>query len=173
MKTSTHMDRYAKAMLTIIAGCLAWLCCSDLLLPPRAAAQSSIAKSKRVLEAQEFRLVDETGSLRALLTLHPGTKAKPQYEDKPGLYLYGANGTLRARLYVGDDRPALDFRDENQKRRASLHVTAHRKGGSLYLSDQAGNHAILGTATTHDEGDSDASSLRLFDKNDRLLWAAP
>ncbi len=67
-----------------------------------------------VIEAEEFRIVDKEGKVRATLRLNE--------KGAPGLALYDDDGRLRAVLQVLEDgSPHLLFLDENGNTPTSLH----------------------------------------------------
>lgn len=67
-----------------------------------------------VIEAEEFRIVDKEGNVRATLRLNE--------KGGPGLALYDDSGRLRAVLQVLEDgSPHLLFLDENGNTPTSLH----------------------------------------------------
>ncbi len=71
-------------------------------------------KLPEVIEAEEFRIVDKDGNVRATLRLNE--------RGAPGLALYDDDGRLRAVLQVLEDgSPHLLFLDENGNTPTSLH----------------------------------------------------
>ncbi len=84
-------------LLTVVSG-LVGGALSDLLfrgLPARAAQTTTAPK---VIEAQEFRLVDEAGNNRAALAFN--------VVGNPALFMYDAEGELRLQLLVSEDEGA-------------------------------------------------------------------
>jgi len=178
MRGMFKADLYCKITLTVIAGCLLWQCFADVNVLPNARAEALQDRSAhdRVVEAQEFRLVDKSGKLRALLTVHPGKKAESHFEDKPGLYLYNQQGFPSGVFNLSDNRPSLDLRDG--KGSVSVGVTKCQpngdQGGCVTIVDAAGRGAVLGVLTDWHKGPGPASSLKLFSKmHKEVLWEAP
>lgn len=178
MRRMFTIDLYNKIMLTVIAGCLLWRCLFDVDLVSHARAQEAREQlaHERVIEAEEFRLVDKSGKLRALLTVHPGKKAEPYYEDKPGLYLYNQQGFPSGVFNLSDNRPSVYLRDG--KGSVALGVTKCQpngdQGGVVTVADAAGRGAVLGVLMDYHKGPGPASSLKLFGKMFKeVIWEAP
>lgn len=80
----------------------------------RRARKSAPQKLPDVIEAEEFRIVDKDGNVRASLRLNE--------KGAPGLALFDDDGRLRAVLQVLEDgSPHLLFLDENGNTPTSLH----------------------------------------------------
>ena len=178
MREKFTIDAYSKMVLTVIAGCLLWRSFADTNVVPKARAQAAGDQPAhdRVVEAEEFRLVDKRGKLRALLTVHPGKKAKPSFEDKPGLYLYNQQGFPSGGFNLEDNRPSLYLREG--KASLSLGLTPCQpngdQGGFVTVEDARGRGAVLGVLMDWHEGPGPASSLKLFGKMCKeVTWEAP
>ncbi len=80
----------------------------------RRSRKPSPPKLPDVIEAEEFRIVDKDGNVRATLRLND--------KGSPGLALYDDDGRLRAVLQVLEDgSPHLLFLDEDGNTPTSLH----------------------------------------------------
>jgi len=103
------------------------------LMPPSVLAQG---EPQKVIEAQEFRVVDEDGKVLAIL----GSWEEAAFWDgkipeadlnrlgvnnklvRQGLRLFDENETIRASLALVSGQPQLDFFDLDGETRASLHL---------------------------------------------------
>lgn len=81
---------------------------------PRPARKPAPPELPDVIEAEEFRIVDKDGKVRATLRLNE--------KGAPGLALFDGDGRLRAVLQVLEDgSPHLLFLDEHGNTPTSLH----------------------------------------------------
>jgi hypothetical protein len=87
---------------------------------------------RKVIEAQEFALVDEAGVLRAAFTLNA--------ENAPVIEMRDESGAARLQLGIISDgqRPALALRDANETTVAMMSLTAEGRG-ELRLYDASGD----------------------------------
>jgi hypothetical protein len=181
MKLSISDDVLTRLLLLVIASCLCWLCVENTTLfqTPYAHAKSppSDGGKKRIIEAEEFRITDGNGRVRAILTLHPGKKSNPNYEDKPGLYLYHPDGRVAAVFILGDDRGYLSLNDQGGSPRVELGVSKRQsnshQGGFVNVSDTDALGATLGTWMDWEKGMGPASSLKFYSGMGRkITWEA-
>jgi len=147
---------------------------SGMLSPNPAQGQN-----QRVVEAEEFRLVDESGELRAMLKLVEGKPVLDFYDEKgvlravlgmvveglPGLGLYDENGKIRVGLGVGEAGPSIGIYDENEHTRNALYM--QKDGQHLVLVDENGAVRAFLSVT------QDGPSLGLRDATGKTLWSAP
>jgi hypothetical protein len=84
--------------------------------------------NNKVIEAQEFRVVDENGKTRANLAIING-EPKLSFQDK--------NGNLRAKLGLLAENPILALYDENENSHVFLSVVNGEP--RLTLEDKNGN----------------------------------
>jgi hypothetical protein len=148
------------------------------------------AKTPAEIQAKRFAVVDDNGSVRAILGnvgdlsgifLYDKTE-KTRAELAVGvgythLYLFDDAGKNRAALGYGGDKAILFLTDHAGKPRAVLDTSDDDT--SLFLADKAGNNrAALGnfdlqsTATGSTEHRA-SSSLVLLNEQGRVLWEAP
>ena len=108
---------------------------------------SGQAKTNKVVEANEFRLVDSAGKVRALLSMNSG----------PELSFYDDHGTVVANISTTPD-PGLYLGEPGSKGRAVIRAgTPDTKPPSqpfLYLGGPAGNVQLVGGT---------AKWIRIFD----------
>src|SRR5215469_4289893 len=106
------------------------------------------AKTDKVVEANEFRLVDFAGKVRALLSMIP---------SGPELSFYDDHGTVVANISTTPD-PALYLGEPGSKGRAIIRAgppkTTPPTQPFLYLGGPAGNVQLVGGT---------AKSIRIFD----------
>lgn len=127
-----------------------------------------------VISAQEFRLVDANGKLRAILSENPilgrGT---------PSLVFYDSN--QKARLAVGtfrtDGEPSMQLLDENEM--AAFLLTRFQGTTILKLSSISAEPIAGGgigrssvPALWLTQNDKDGANIKIFGKSDKLLWSA-
>ena len=147
------MDRYMKAVLTVIAVALVWLCLKQPMpaaeakaTPAKAAGPARTAPVQEVVRAKRFEVVDGKGRVRIELSMGadgrlPGLRIRDA-EDKPraalGLALDGLSslilcdkaGKPRAALSVPPDgSPLLVLADEKGKTRAALSLNSEGCSG--------------------------------------------
>lgn len=145
------------------------LCAVALLAGPLLHNQASAqaASAPRVVEANEFRLMDDNGKVRAKLCMDRDGPSLDFFNENrktgaslsvgrvgPLLALYDKSGDIRLGLEVGLDGPVLGLYDEDFRRRAAFgvhRVTTPSKKIITYP----------------------ASSLLLFDAESKVIWKAP
>ena len=128
------------------------------------------ASSKKIVEANEFVLRDDSGNIRAKLSMSvhagaaPGYPASPQlvlFDEKamqrvqmdgdafiPGLTLYDNQGRDRGRFHTGLDSAVLVFQDEHGRPITRLKegelATVEINAGQVHTVDADGFEAVLG-----------------------------
>ena len=120
---------------------------------------TALSKSPTIVEAEEFHLVDEKGTIRAELLVDP---------DGVGLALSDGNGHVRVGLTVkANGVSGLAFIDEGGTGRATLGVD--RDGSTaLTLFDTHGRSRVATGV------DTDGSpTARLNDGDGKVVWSAP
>ncbi len=155
-------------LVGLISGFLGGVLSIWFLMPPSVWAQDEVPK---VIEAREFRVVDEEGKARIELT--------SRISGAPALVFYGdREGDFRVIL----DQSSLEIYgpDKNQKDYSRLHfLVSSETGPQIILVDEHANYrAVLGsTQLTHpDTGSTEIrapSSLVLFDEYGNVVWSAP
>jgi hypothetical protein len=130
---------------------------------------SSSAFRRKSIEAQSFYLKDKAGHTRAALDISDGSPClmfwRGGSKEKPGI-----------QLCQWKEGPILILTDTDGIR-TMLRVT--KEGGpALTLSDRRGYSATLGVNTivapqTGDSHTSSAASLVMFDRDHKVIWAAP
>ena len=134
------------------------------LMPPSVLAQD---EPQKVIEAQEFRVVDEEGKEFAMLGVIEGdvgllmrnVEGRPAAalvvnEGRAGLHLYGSDGTQKATLNIADDEPVFTLMDgdensrvaillENGEPRIALYDLEGKSRIVLRLSDSSGGGLVL------------------------------
>ena len=122
-----------------------------------AVASRVLSGLRTVVVAREFRVVDETGEVRAMLDVG---------EFGPRLSLFDEKGKARAVLSVDEIGSRLTLGDENGKPGAGLDVS--KDGSKLRLFDEAGHpRAALMVMTNF------GPRLGLHDEKGELIWTAP
>jgi hypothetical protein len=94
--------------LTVISGFIGGVVSNQLFNRPAVAQES---ENRKVIEAQEFRVVDENGKIRTWLTVKEGA---------PSIVTFDENGRSRIGLTVINGNPSISIRDENGKNRIWL-----------------------------------------------------
>ena len=114
----------------------------------------------KVLMAQEFRLVDKTGAMRATL--------QTQDDGSPGLALYDKTGKVRVTLHVqGDGTSLLSFHDGAGKSRVELEQDADGTGGLTLINGKGTGGAAVLIAP-------DSNPVAVFkNKDGKVVWSAP
>jgi hypothetical protein len=150
------------------------------------------ARPSRTVEAERFVLKDTGGRMRGLL-------AAGDENNGPGLLLYDSNGEIQVAITV-KLQSGPDFTLFNPVDKAYFKVSSgkvelgvpHKSymqlnalpGPSaldalhLLLRDEAGYSAILGSVELNagqagERHTTSAASLKLFDKNNNVIWSAP
>ncbi len=114
----------------------------------------------KVLTAQEFRLVDKTGAMRATL--------QTQDDGSPGLALYDKTGKVRVTLHVQTDGTSLlSFQDAQGKSRVELEQNSDGTGGLTLTNGKGTGGAALLIAP-------DSNPIAVFkNKEGKVTWSAP
>jgi len=132
-----------------------------------AARAKGVAAVPKTVRAREFVLVDERGTMRAMLGMG----------GEPVLILADEKGLTRAMLTVNaNGGGSLFLHDKNNRTRIGL--SAGEKGSMLFLNDENENHrAVFGVAETVTlDGKTityPESSLLLFGPDGKVIWQAP
>jgi len=134
------------------------------------------AKGERAVEATSFRLVDEQGRVRILMTVSSGLSFLDEEgrgrailgvnREGPGLALYGDAGKSGAILNVNKNGPALAFAGENGTTRAIL-AALRKEGAGLVLYNEQGEERA-GLAVREEAG-----MLALADAKGQSIWSMP
>ncbi len=137
-------------------------------MPPSVLAQD---EPQKVIRAEQFQVVDQKGTIRAILGTGP--------DDRAHLLLYDAMGTSWATLSEGKDGPALRliFKKAQTSLSPNALIVEGAKGASLLLgaseglmlSDTKGN--LRGAISVPKE--STPAFLVLFDEEGKVVWVAP
>jgi len=146
---------------------------------------SGQAKTNKVVEANEFRLLDASGKERATLDVFRG---------QPELFIRSLNGESDVLLGTDTSGPFLIMGPLTGKATVTLkpddlalegpvgklRVALNREAGgpNLTVEDNEGYSTVLGRSDllptkTAKREQTPAASLVLFDKDKRVLWAAP
>jgi hypothetical protein len=132
-------------------------------------------RTSRTVEAERFVLRDTVGRMRGRLVME---------EEGPALRLYDSDGAPE--LTIGVDSksgygPYLLMSNVNtkldSKAKVELHLTT-AGAPSLTLRDEAWHYAVLGTSDlvvtrTGEQRTTSAASLKLYDKDGKIIWSAP
>ncbi len=127
------------------------------------------ARSFRTVEARKFVLVDDSGRVRAKLSVDESEERDgvAWMEPGPRLGIYDSSGKLRASLLADDGGSAglLLFDAARDQDRVALWAFPH--GSALYFHDDKGTKRAELVATPKDRG------VRLFDENGKVLFSKP
>jgi len=135
---------------------------------------TSVAQERKVISAEEFRLVDAQG--RTLADLAVGSKGDVL------LGFYGSDGIRRAGFGLSaEGPPVLRLRDEKGRPRAKITLLSDGRPTVRIYDEKGDVRAILGavnleTPETTRTGTFEKrveSSLVLADKEGKLIWSAP
>jgi hypothetical protein len=131
--------------------------------------EASGARKFRTVEARRFILVDESGQMRAKLSVDEHEERDGVVRSEPGsrLGIYDGGGKLRASLWADDGGSAglLLFDAARDQDRVAL--WAFQDGSALYFHDHKGTKSAELVATPKDRG------VRLFDHNGKVLFSKP
>jgi len=146
---------------------------------------SGQAKTNKVVEANEFRLLDASGKERA--TLHV-------FRGQPELFIRSLNGESDVLLGTDTSGPYLVMGPVTGKAAVTLNpnnlslegtvgklriaLNPEAGGPNLTIEDNEGYSTVLGRSDlpltkTGKREQTPAASLVLFDKDKKVLWAAP
>jgi hypothetical protein len=148
---------------------------------------SGQAKTNKVVEANEFRLVDNSGNLRASLDITHGQaelqfsslSVKPDVilgaDAKGGPFLIMGRGTGKGTASLTPEAFLLDGSS------GKFNILLGNEGGegpSLTIEDNEGYSSVLGSSNlvqtkTGKKEQTPAASLVLFGKDKKVLWSAP
>jgi hypothetical protein len=114
----------------------------------------------KFISAQEFRLVDKTGAMRATL--------QTQDDGSPGLAMYDKTGKVRVTLHVqADGTSLLAFHDAAGKSRVELEQDSDGTGGLTLINGKGTGGAAVLIAP-------DSNPVAVFkDKDGKVTWTAP
>jgi hypothetical protein len=148
-----NRKQFVILLVAVIAAGLVGGFVSDRMRGQTAQAQEAMASAK-VIQAQEFRMVTESGETRARLTMLFGKQAylllcddKGQGrislslsdDQTPFISLADSAGKTRAMYWLTrDGSPMIDLWDENEVARITLGKDANDKWAML-MTDTAGN----------------------------------
>lgn len=114
------------------------------------------AQKPSLQQATEFQLLDESGAVRAGLSLKDG---------QPGLYLRDETGVERVSLFHQADGSGLHVSDADGVTRIGVVQFAHGGGGVALHGPESRGAAVLYY--------KNSGSLRLFDAEGRVTDAVP
>jgi len=177
-------------LLALLSGLMGGVLSIWFLLPQSVLAQD---EPQKVMEAEEFRVVDAEGNVQARFFMKEMTSLwkKPYLEiydddNKHEFYLssdglgFSVDDWPRLKLDLFNGEPLLTFRLKKSTRsQVTLGFWPNRNEPSLNLYDEVGNlRAVLGTTELkHNRTGSTeiraTSSLVLFDEDGKVLWSAP
>jgi len=168
--------------VAVISGFLGGALSLWFLMPPSVLAQD---EPQKVIEAQEFRVVDSGGATRATLGV---------FEDVPIFALLDQRGEARIMAGLDEDEPRLNFLDQNQNPRVQIGlldneptidlvdergtsraaITLSDNEASFYVSDQEGEPRImLGNVSVLSMKIAPAPTLIIYDEDGNVAWEAP
>jgi hypothetical protein len=146
----------------------------------------SQGRKSRLIEAEQFALVDDKGNQRGGMTVT---------SQGPALELYDSNHTLRIALSIFNGSPNLTIKDDQGRGVAVLadvpsgpglmlyqdgepraQLDVGKEGPRLYLEDERGFAATIGNYFSDDSTKNaklTAASVVLSQKNLGTLWHAP
>jgi hypothetical protein len=151
------VDRYTKAVLTAIAVLLVWL---SLCTPGKRASARTDDLTAAVMSAQQFRLVDSQGQIRAVLGSIPAP------DGPPALVLWDKQKVQRATLTLGvDGTPMLALADGNKRPRVALSVMKDGTA-SLILRGETKQPRVFLVVMP-----SGKASLTVFDDRGKETWS--
>lgn len=154
----TRFELVVLAMLALIAGTLGGVGASHFFWGQAALAESA-PQHHKILVAEEFRLVDDKGRIRASLGMSGGGA---------GMLLYDRTGQFRAMLMLAPEEgePVLSLADKDGVHRATVGI---RTKETPYLALRDNNGKIRLSATLGQDGEP-AFSLHDSDENDRAIF---
>jgi hypothetical protein len=122
------------------------------------ALERQVAEIKvRAVEAAEFRLVDKTGNLRAVLEMtRSGPRLRMLHED----------GEVALEVSLPPDGPAIRMADEEGHTR--LFLGAMRDAARIGMADAKGHQrAFIGLTA------GGRPTITLYDPKQKAVWSAP
>jgi hypothetical protein len=122
-----------------------------------AAVERQLAEVRvRAIESSEFRLVDKSGKVRAVLEMS---------RLGPRLVMMHADGTAGLEVSLPPDGPAVTLSDEDGETRVFLGAT--RDAARVALADSKGNQRMfLGVSA------AGKPSLTVYDAKQKAVWSA-
>lgn len=157
------------------------------------------ARTSRVVEASEFRLIDANGKTRARLTVGAGGGPTLTFFDtkdlpiagldggkEPSLFLTGWDSAAHILLRITKDSYGLDLADKRP--RATLSVSNNSTGldfwdeygdpqATMSVDKSSGNitfrNAQGKVSSQWVDSRTRGASLVLYDKTERAVWSAP
>lgn len=162
-------DYYVALALAIIAGFVGGCVSGRLAVPEPVVAQEAPKRVVRVVEAESFRLVDQTGAVRAIL--EAGT------DGSVGLAM-GRGGVVRTRFGIeANGNAVLELKDEKAQNHAAVSVTPEGRPSLMLVDKSRVGGVLLGEGKLPFgeiiEVDRPAGSLVLVSKEGRIVWHAP
>lgn len=162
---------FSLLLAMIISGVVGGAGFNWLFTESRVSAQSS---SQTVVTAQEFRLVDKDGKLRAILSDSPTVSGG----GIPSLVLYDAN--KKARLAIGSFQtiaPTVELFDENEMSAIMLNRDKDRsnlilKQSSLKQIGNGGTERKSFAALWLTQNEKYGANIRVLNENLDVLWSA-
>lgn len=150
-------------LLTVVSG-LVGGGLSDWLFRGLAARAAQTTVAPKMIEAQEFRLVDEKGNKRAALAFT--AEEFGPVDKSPVLCFFDAAGRGRVGLGLAYEVPFLLMYDAAGYERVELAIWDEGRP-RLKLSDDTGTlRAVIGSTTME-------STITLFNDSSDVLWQAP
>jgi len=144
--------------VAIISGCLGGALSVWVLMPQSVLAQD---EPQKVIEAQEFRVVDEDGTMRIKLAISG--------DDQSTLSLFDPGGIVRASLVVmSDGRSVLGFSDDVGRGRAYIGMTPEPRVGLSGDSGEALEMRMVPVPTLAVTGDDAMVGLVDAEGNTRI-----
>ena len=152
------------------------------LMPQSVLAQD---EPRKVIEAQEFRVVDLGGATRArfgvienvpiFAFLDQEGEARIMIglnEGEPMLHFLDQNQNPRVQIGLLDNEPTIDLVDERGTSRAA--ITLSDNEASFYVSDQEGEpRIILGNVSVFSMKIAPAPTLIIYGEDGNVVWKAP
>jgi hypothetical protein len=154
-----------------------------------------VIKPKKVVMAEEFRLVDKDGEVLSTWGSYAGNYGMVFYskegeyralfsltspEGAPVLTLADKKGRYRTLIGLGTGRqPYIALRDKDGKERLSLTLTDTGEPTLIFYDNNGKERAVLGTMDitrmkrTGAIEERSYSSLVLFDQDGKIVWKAP
>ena len=183
-------------LLALVSGLMGGVLSIWFLLPPSVLAQDEPPK---VIEAQEFRVIDEDGRLRARFGF--GTFQDSGYGPETHLRIFDEEGKERITLVDSVAGPYFQLQEDESgptlgisldggrpqlgmwhntegNLRVSLELLANGNPSLTFFDQDTKIRAVLGTTQLKhpDTGATDLrapSSLVLFDEEGQVVWEAP
>jgi hypothetical protein len=181
-------------IMSLLAGLAGGIAVNNFFVGKPALAEKA-AESKRVVSAEEFRLVDKKGEVLSTWGMYAGGPGIVLYsqageyravfsltspEEGPVLTLADKVGNYRAIIGLGAERqPYIALRDEAGRERLSLTLNDEGEPALMFYDKDGKQRAVLGTVDitrikrTGTIVKGSYSSLVLFDEKGKVVWKAP